>query len=291
MTETGAAHYRAFFGELRRLGYVEGENLVVDRYFGGGRIGQYRELVGEVIRGQPDAVLAVSSNLVLEFKAQTSTLPVVGSVSDPVALGIARSLARPGENITGVATDAGLEVWGKRLGLLKEPIPSLSRVGLLVAPTPLGRRGAEAVRKISKEKGLAIIEVPLESPLNEMGYRRAFAAFVREGAEAVYVGDEGEHSPHYRLIIDLAQQHRLPASYPFSGFVRAGGLMAYAADLPDLFVHAAKQLDQILKGTKPGEVPFYQATKFDLAINLKTAKALGIEIQTSLLAQADEVIE
>jgi putative ABC transport system substrate-binding protein len=291
MSETGVPQYRTFFGELRRLGYVEGQNLVVERYFGGGRSEQYRELVGNVVRTRPDAVLAVSSNLVLELKAQTATIPVVGSISDPIALGIAPSLARPGGNITGVATDAGLEVWSKRLDLLKAAIPTLSRVGLLVAPTPLGRRGATALKEVSQKEGIVLVGSPLDTPIDEIAYRRAFAAFVHERAEAVYLGDEAEHGPNSRLIVELAQNHGLPAIYPFRGFVGIGGLMSYAADLPDLFLHAADQIDQILKGTKPGDIPFYQATKFNLGINLKTAKALGLEIPVSLLAQADEVIE
>ena len=291
MSETGVPQYRAFFGELRRLGYVEGENLVVERYFGAGRSKEYGKLVSDVVRSRPDAVFTASSNLVLEFKAQTTTIPIVGAISDPIALGIVPSLARPGGNITGVTTDAGLEVWTKGLGLLKAAIPTLSRVGLLVTPTPLGKRGAAALKKACDKEGIVLVGSPLDTPIDETAYRRAFATLVQEKVGAVYVGDEAEHGPNYRLILELAQMHGLPAIYSYLGIVQAGGLMAYAPDLPDLWRHAAADVDQILKGTKAGEIPFLQPTKFDLAINLKTAKALGIEISPNLLAQADEVIE
>ncbi|HEV2551050.1 MAG TPA: ABC transporter substrate-binding protein [Stellaceae bacterium] len=291
MSETGAENYRVLFGELRRLGYVEGQNLMVERYFGGGRSKEYGKLVSDVLRGSPELVLVTASNLMLEFKAQTTTIPLVGDVGDPIALGITSSLAHPGGNITGVASDAGLEVWSKRLSLLKAAIPTLSRVGLLVTPTPFGQRGAAVLKEACDKEGIILIGSPLDTPIDETAYRRAFATLAQEKVEAVYVGEEGEHTPHLRLIIELAQKHGLPAIYAYRWVVQAGGLMAYAADLPDRFLHVAKQIDQILKGTKPGDIPFYQAQKFRFVINLKTAKALGIEISPNLLAQADEVIE
>ena len=140
--------------------------------------------------------------------------------------------------------------------------------------------------------GIKIVGSPLDEPVDETAYRRVFAAMVQDGAEAVYVTPgTGAFFANRRLIVELIEKHGLPAIYPFHDYVEIGGFMAYAADVPDLFLHAANQIDQILKGTKPGEIPFYQPRKFNLVINLKTAKALGIEIPNSLLAQADEVIE
>jgi putative ABC transport system substrate-binding protein len=247
-------------------------------------------MVGEVVRRRPDAVLAISGRgLLSEFKAQTATIPIVGHSSDPVGLGIVPSLARPGGNITRVSTDGGPEISGKSLGLLKEAIPKLSRVGLLIMQ---GESVAGVLKEAADKIGISFVGSPLDEPVDEAAYRRAFADMVREGAEAVYVAPgTGAFFVHRRLIVELLEKQGLPAIYPFSAFVEIGGLMAYVADVSDLFLHAANQIDQILKGTKPGDIPFYQARKFDLIINLKTAKALGLEMPNSLLAQADEVIE
>jgi putative tryptophan/tyrosine transport system substrate-binding protein len=237
------------------------------------------------------AVQTLSDNLLLEFKTQTTTIPIVGAVPDPLALGIVPSLARPGGNITGVSGDAGIEIWGKRLDLLREAIPKLSRIGLLTTPTPWGLRSAAILEEMSKKAGVSLVGWPLDTPIDEQAYRHAFAVIVQQAAEAVYVGDEAEHFSNRRLIVELAQKNRLAAIYPFREAVEIGGLVAYAIDFIDIFRHAADEVDQILKGTQPGDIPFYQARKFELVINLKTAKALGIEIPGSLLARADEVIE
>jgi putative ABC transport system substrate-binding protein len=174
---------------------------------------------------------------------------------------------------------------------LKEAIPTLSRVGLLVAPTLVGQHGAATLKEASTMQDISLVGSPLDSPFDEAAYRRAFAAMVQEGAEAVYVADQQESWPNLQLIVELAEKHRLPAIFPMSEAVKMGGLMAYAIDYSDQYLHAAAAIDQIFRGTKPGDIPFYQATKFDLFINLKTAKALGIEISPNLLARADEVIE
>jgi putative ABC transport system substrate-binding protein len=289
MSETGAEHYRAFLGELRRLGYVEGQNLVVERFSAGGHEERFPEIVGEVVRRHPDAVLAIG--MLREFKAQTATIPIVGYSSDPVTLGIVQSLARPGGNITGVSIDGGLETWGKCLGLLKEAIPKLSRVGLLVMSAQESQL-AGIVKEAADKMGISIVAPPLDGPLDETAYQRAFADMVQQGAEAIYVTPgTGAFFADRRLIVELVEKHRLPAIYPFPDFVKIGGLMAYVANTQDIFLHAAEQIDEILKGREPGDIPFYQARKFDLVVNLKTAKALGFEIPVSLLARADEVIE
>ena len=286
ISETGSVFYRAFLGELRRLGYAEGQNLVVDRFSGAGRSEKYRELVDDVVRSRPDVVLTISTLLTVEFKAQTKTIPIVTVVADPTALGIA-SVSRPGGNITGVY--AGVE--SKRLGVLKEAIPKLSRVGLLVAPTPQGHDAAARVKEVADKTGISLVLAPVDNPDDDAAYHRAFAAMVADGIEAVYVVDQSEYFAKRRLLVELANEHRLPAVYGFREVVEIGGLMAYAVDYGDQFLHAADEVSEILKGTKPGEIPFYQASKFDFAINLNTAKALGIELPPNLLAQADEVIE
>jgi putative ABC transport system substrate-binding protein len=285
--------YGPFLEELRRLGCVEGENLVVERYSGEGQPERYPALVSEVVRSKPDAVFLSQNQLALEFKAQTTTVPCVCGMIDPVGFGVVQSLSRPGGNITGIDGDAGLQTWGKRLGLLKEAVPGLSRVGLLIVPNPLGHRATTLLREAAQRIGLSLIASPLASPFDEHAYRRAITALLRNGAEAVYVGDQYENYVHRRVIIELTNQHRLPSIFAFrlQDTVQIGGLITYSPDWDDQFRQAAQQIEQILRGTSPGDIPFVQARKFELGINLKTAKALGIEIPNSILAQADEVIE
>ena len=283
--------YRPFFEELRRLGYVEGQNLVVERYFAGelSRGQQYSEVISNVVRSNPDVIFTAIVNLLLALKAQTTTIPIVTAVYDPVSWGFAESLAHPGGNITGTAVL--IETWGKRLGLLKEAIPKLSRVGLLVPPTLVGQRGTAILKEASEKAGVSLVLAPLDSPYDETVYRRAFAAMVQEGVEAVYVGEQVENWANRRLIVELAERHGLPAIYFYREFVDIGGLMAYEPDVADYFGHAADAVVQILKGTKPGDIPFYVVRKFNFVINMKTAKALNLDIPPTLLAQADEVIE
>jgi putative tryptophan/tyrosine transport system substrate-binding protein len=283
--------YGPFLGELRRLGYLEGLNLVIERFSAEGHLERYREIVSEVVRATPDAVFVFQAQLTLELKTQTTTIPVVGASGDPVGAGIVPSLARPGGNITGVDGDGGMEAWGKRLGLLKELVPRLSCLGLLAPPTLQGQRGAVMLKEASNKIGVSVIGSSLATPLDETAYRRAFAAMVQDGAEAVFVGNQNENLANRRLIVELCGEHRLPAIYASDTFVQIGGLLAYSPDWTEVIRHAAGQIDQILKGVKPGDIPFYQARKFLLPINLKTAQALGIEISPNLLAQADEVIE
>jgi putative ABC transport system substrate-binding protein len=283
--------YRPFLEELRRLGYVEGQNLVVERYYAGERSrAQYSEVISDVVRSSPDVIFVGVTTLLLDLKAQTATIPIVAAVvDDPVAWGFAESLAHPGGNITGTAL---FMIGGKRLGLLREAIPKLSRVGLLNNPLTLeGQRVTAMLKEASEKAGISLVLAPLDSPYDETVYRRAFAAMVQAGAEAVYVVGQIENWANRRLIVELAERHGLPAIYSNRGFVDIGGLMDYEPDVADGFGHAADAVVQILKGTKPGDIPFYVVRKFNFVINLKTAKTLGIEIPPTLLAQADEVIE
>jgi putative tryptophan/tyrosine transport system substrate-binding protein len=285
------AAYRTLFEVLRRRGYAEGPNVVVERFSGQGRADYYPELVRDVVRSKPDVILAVTSRLVLDFKAATATIPVVGMMGDPVGWGIVSSLAHPGGNITGVSADAGLEMWGKRIELLKAVAPRVSRAGFLFSRRIWDAPYGAMVREATSKAGVSLIGPPLDAPLAEAEYRRVFAAMMHEGAEALLVGDQPENFTNRRLIVELTEMGRLPAISPYREHVELGGLMAYAYDLGDMGRGAADQVDQILRGTKPGEIPIYQATKFELGINLKTAKALGLTIPSSLLTVADEVIE
>jgi putative ABC transport system substrate-binding protein len=226
---------------------------------------------------------------VLDLKAATSTIPIVAILSQPVESGIVPSLARPGGNITGISIDIGVDQWLKRVQLLKEAVPQISRLGFLV--TRYGLRFSALMREIELRNSVSIVGPPLERPTNEQEYRRVFAALVQEGAEGLVVTDAPENFTYRTLIIELAEEGRLPAIYVYREFVEPGGLMSYGPDVPDLGHRIADVADKILKGAKPGEIPIFQPTKYDLSINLKTARTLGIELPPLLVARADNVIE
>jgi putative ABC transport system substrate-binding protein len=290
ISASGEPFYRAFFEELSRLGYVEGQNLGVERYSGDGRTERYAELARDVVNTHPDLILAVGGRLSLDFKMATTTIPIVTMIIDPIAMGLVASIARPGGNITGVAIAAGLEIIGKRMGLLVEAMPKLSTVGYLASrPFWEDPRGA-AVREAAKQAGISLSPVML-SAFDEAEYQRVFRSMEQDRADAFMVSDEPENSINHATIVELAAKARIPAIYPFRDYVEAGGLMAYSIDLVDISRRLANLIDKILKGANPGDIPFYQPTKFELSINLKTAKALGLEMPAMLLGRADEVIE
>jgi putative ABC transport system substrate-binding protein len=289
---SGSPLIRAIFEELRRLGYVEGRNLVVERYSGGGRAAHYPELAREVARRNPDVIITFTNNLVLDFKAATTTIPITAIFADPTASGIVSSLGRPGGNITGVSVDVGPDQWGKRLALLHEALPRMSRVGLIASRNLWAlARDAAAIREAELKLGVSLVGSPLDHPIQEAEYRRVFAVLAQEGADGLIVSDETESVTNQRLIVDLAERGRLPTVYPFQLFIEAGGLMAYGIDLRDLGHRVAAMVHQVLKGKKPADLPVQQPTKFELVINLRTAKGLGLTIPPALLARADEVIE
>jgi putative tryptophan/tyrosine transport system substrate-binding protein len=293
LTETaGIPRYRAFFEEMRHLGYVEGQNLVIERYSAGGRTDRYGETVQEVVRSRPDLIFPIGARMTVLFKqAEARTTPVVAFTSDPIAYGITTSLARPGSNITGVVPESGMNTWDKVLQFVKEAVPAASKVAYLAPRAAWEGVQATTIRDAATRLGISLFGAPLESPINEPEFRRAFATMVQEGANAVIVADTAENYAFMQLIIELAEKSRLPTGCPNRDFVELGGLLAYAADYPALFRQVARYIDQVLKGAPAGEIPFYQATKFELVINRKTADALGLTLPTSLLALADEVIE
>jgi putative ABC transport system substrate-binding protein len=275
-----------------RLGYVEGRNLVIERYSGEGRAAHYPDLARQIVSRNPDLIIAIASELVQDVKAATSTIPIVGVFGDPVLWGIASNLARPGGNITGVSVDVGLDQRLKLFQLLKEAVPQITRVGYLQSRNAReGIGAAPRIREAELRNSLSIVGPPLERPTDEQEYRRVFAALAQEGAEGLVVLDEAENITYRTLIVELAAKGRLPTIYPWPQCVEAGGLMAYGIDLSDVGHRVADLVDQILKGAKPGEIPIFQPTQFELVINLKTAKTLGIELPSLLVARADNVIE
>jgi putative tryptophan/tyrosine transport system substrate-binding protein len=250
----------------------------------------YPDLVRQIVSRNPDLIIAFNNFLVLDVKAATSTIPIVGIFARPVESGIVPSLARPGGNITGVSTDAGLDLQAKRMQLLKEALPQMSKLGILYTRNLFEHYGGE-IREEALRNSVSIVGPRLEWPTDEQEYHRVFLAFAEEGAEGLVVADQSEHFVHRRLIVELAAKHRLPTIYVYPPFVEAGGLMSYGIDLSDLGHRVADMVDQILKGAKPADIPIFLPTKFELSINLKTAKTLGIELPPLLVARADHVIE
>jgi putative ABC transport system substrate-binding protein len=286
----GSPAIAAMFEELIRLGHVEGRNLLIERYSGEGRAAHYPDLARQIVSRSPVLIIVLTSNFVFDVKAATSTIPIVGVFADPVGLGIVASLARPGGNITGVTVDVGEDQWTKRVQLLKEAVPHISRLGFLATRIRREQYSA-AIQEIALRNSVSIVGPPLEHPTDEQEYHRVFAALAQEGADGLLVSDESENNAYRGLIVELAEKGRLPTIYPWRQFVEAGGLMSYGIDLTDLGHRVADIVDQILKGAKPGEIPIFQPTQFELSMNLKAAKTLGIELPPLLVARADKVIE
>ena len=288
LTETSTNRFwRELFLEIRRLGYVEGQNLVIERYSGEGRAELYPKLARDVANSNPNLIVVFTDWMVIPLKAATSTIPIVAMTTDPVNFGLVPSMSRPGGNITGVSIDAGLQLWGKRLELFREVVPKISKLailGLRQVPKP-------SIQAAAEKAGVAVVGSYLENP-SEAEYRRVFAFMSQEGADALMVDDSPELITKAQLICELAKKYRLPAIYPDRSYIEhGGGLMAYGVDFVELFHQTARTIDRILKGAKPGDIPYYQPTKFELVINQKAAKELGLVVPGSLLARADEVVE
>jgi putative tryptophan/tyrosine transport system substrate-binding protein len=291
LTETaGPVWVRQFFEALRGLGYAEGGNLVVARYSAEGRFDRFAALAAAVVSRNPDVIVMNLNALVNAFRAATATIPIVAIVGDPVRSGLVKSLAQPGGNVTGVSVDAGSEVNGKALQILKEAIPSAAKVAYLASREAWEGGPGEALREAGQRLGIAIVGIsPPE--VNDAQLRGSFADMAQQQIDAAVVGGEGNFLAQRALIVELAEKYRLPLMCPYRDYVELGGLMAYAPDLGELARRMADDVHQILTGAKPDDIPVYQPTKFVLVINLKTAEALGLTIPRVILAQADEVIE
>src|SRR5256886_665599 len=291
LTETGGGSaWRAFFAELRRLGYVEGQNLIIERYSAEGHHERYAGLAREIVAHNPDVIVTGTNPVVITFKAATSTIPVVAFMLDPLHAGLVTSLSRPGGNVTGITLDAGIEIWGKRLQLLKEAIPSTTKAAFLGMREGWEGTSGQALREAGDRLGISLVFMfPQQGTPSEI--ERVFAAMEQQRPDAVLVSGEGDLYANRQLIAELAEKNRLPAICPYRDYVDAGVLMGYTVDLAELLRRMADDVHKILHGAKPGDIPIYQATEFQLLINLKTAKALGLTLPPALLARADEVIE
>jgi putative ABC transport system substrate-binding protein len=282
----------SFLQGLRERGYVERQNIIIEYRAADGQIERFTELAKELVELNLDLIVASNTPAARAAKQATTTIPIVVPVmGDPVGDGLAASLARPGGNITGM-TFLGPELATKRLELLKQALPTISRVAALWHPGAYGESTMKhMLRAIEAGAGSLLVQLQLVEVQGAGEFDRAFGAMTRERADALIVLPSPMLFSERRHIVDLATRHRLPSIAMAREFVELGGLMAYGASLPDLFRRAGVYVDKIMQGTKPADLPVEQPTKFELAINLKTAKAFGIEMPDKLLVAADEVIE
>ncbi len=280
LTESGGTYWiRRFHEELRALGHREGTNLVIERFSAEGSSSRFAALASEVVGRAPEIIVTNLNPLVKAFMTATTTIPIVAIMSDPSAAGLVTSIARPGSNLTGVSVDTGVGIPAKRLQILKEAVPTAVRIAHL-----LGSRSEE------ERSGVTLVAMILVE-VDEAHLRGAFAEMAQQNIDAALVSWTGTFLAQRALIVELAAQYRLPIIYPYRAYAEDGGLMAYAPELGELATRMANNVHQILGGAKSGDIPIYQPTKFELVINLATAKALGLTIPPLLLAQADEVIE
>jgi putative tryptophan/tyrosine transport system substrate-binding protein len=279
----------AFRQGMREHGYVDGQNIIFDERWAEGRSERFPELISELVRLKASVIVTVSTPAALAAKNATTTIPIVFIAGDPLGSGLVPSLARPGGNLTGLSIFLGDEFSGKWLQLLKEAVPKVSRVAVLWNPTnPANPAYLTVLRGVAQKLGVTLQPEEIRDPGQ---FDRAFASMTAKRAQALVVVIDPLTVRYRGRIVELAAKNRLPAMYGFREFVDAGGLMAYGANVPYLCRRAAIYVDKILKGAKPGDLPVEQPTQFDLAVNLKTAKALGLTIPPSLLRRADEVIE
>ncbi len=239
----------------------------------------------------PDVIVCYGMPTAGRLKALTSTIPIVAYTGDPISFGLISSLSHPGGNITGVGVDAGIEIWGKRLELLSQSVPKL--VNVLFVSTQGGWDGAggRAVREAAQKLGISLVRATVNSPYDEAEYRRTFSSIQGDQLDGITLSDEGVHFRNRFLLVQLIEQMRIPAIYTYRDQVEAGGLMAYSYDIKPAVRRQAMQVVEILHGANPADMPYFQETRFDLVINLKTAKALGLEIPAGLVASANVVIE
>jgi putative ABC transport system substrate-binding protein len=293
LTMNGRRAYKAYFGELGRLGYIEGQNLTIERYSALGQSGRFEVIAREIVASHPDLIVCVSGVLARLLKSITTIIPIVATSADPIAGGLVTNLARPDRNVTGVSADAGLEVNAKRLQLLEEAAGSPTYVHVLTPPSsrPLAEQTLAVLQQAARGTTVILKLAILDQKMDRDAFERVFDTMERNSVAGLIVSDAPEHLTNRQLIVDLAAKHHMPTIYPFREFVEVGGLMSYGVDAADMLRRLADVTGKILEGSKPGDIPFQQQTKFELMLNRITAKSLGLEFSANLMAVADEVVE
>jgi putative tryptophan/tyrosine transport system substrate-binding protein len=284
-----SARVDALRQRLRELGYVEGKNIVIEYRYAEGKLERLPDLAAELVRLKVDVIVTASNLGILAAKKASATIPIVfAAASDPVGTGLVSSLARPGGNITGLSSIAP-DLEGKRLELLKEAFPKVARVAFLwQSGGPRGNDPLTGLEPAAKVLGVKLQSLEVRR-LDD--FASAFARAKMDGAQALIMATGPLIHTQHSQVLDFAAKNRLPAMYPGSEYVEAGGLMSYAPNYTDLYRRAADFVDKILKGTKPADIPIEQPTKFEFFVNLKTAKQIGVTIPSSVLARADRVIK
>jgi putative ABC transport system substrate-binding protein len=288
LTESAGPFWmRRFFETLRGLGDVEGNNLVVERFSAEGRSDRFAELATEVVSRKPDVIVSNFNDLVKAFANATSTIPIVMIAGDPIVGGLVKNLARPGGNLTGVSINAGIEIYAKRVQILKEAIPTMLRVGHLLSGSWEGGSWASL-----DQQGLGVsVTRFLLTTVDDAELQRAFAELARQKFDAAIIDEGGSFLAQRTAVVELAERHRIPIIYPYRDYVDQGGLIALAPNLGELAERMADDVHQLFNGAKAGDIPIYQPSKFQMIINLRTAKTIGLDIPATLIARADEVIE
>jgi len=283
------ANLDAFIHGLRELGYIEGKNILIEYRFAEGKAERLPELAIELVRLKVDAIFTGGTPAIFALKQATKTIPIVFfSTSDPIGTGVVASLAHPGGNITGISVLAS-DLWPKRLELLKEISPKLSRVAMVWNKGNAGMAlEAKATQEVAGPLGVTLQDRGVKDP-NELD--TVFALMIKDRPDGFLALMDPVLTSHQKRILDFLVQNRLPAIFESRGWVEAGGLISYGANYPDAYRRAATLIDKILKGAKPADLPVEQPTKFELVINLKTAKQIGLTIPPNVLARADKVIK
>ena len=282
----------AFRQGLRELGWNEGRNVVIEYRFAEGQADRLPALAEELVRLKVDIIVASPTPSAQAAKDATQTIPIVGlSLTEPVAVGLVPSLARPSGNVTGLTYGVDTEIFGKQLQLLKEAIPGVRRVALLANPASGGP--SYSLRMESVKSAARSLDLPLQIlEVREPGdFEGAFAAMLKERSGALFLSGDAMFFVHRARLAELALRNRLPSMSTQRQWVEAGGLLSYAPSFPDQWRRAASYVDRILRGAKPADLPIEQPRKFELVVNLKTAKSLGLTISQHVLARADEIIQ
>jgi len=286
---TNDAAYASLFERLRELGYVEGQNIIVERRYAEGRAERFQEFAAEMVRLKADVVITSTTPAALALRDATTTIPIViPTAIDPVGTGLIVSLAHPGGNITGGAL-LSAELGAKRIELIKEVVPGLSRTAILWnGANPANTLAWRETEGAARALGVTLQSYNVQGPKD---FNIAFATMAQRRPDAVSVLTDALITKYQKEIVDFAISKRLPSVFPSKDPIKLGGLLSYGPHYSEMVRRAASQVDKILRGTQPSDLPMEQPTTFELVINLKTAKALGISVPPTLLARADEVIE
>lgn len=280
--------YGEFIRAMRKLGYVEGKNLQLEWRFADSHTERLPALAAELVKIRPDVIVTHTTPGAQAAQAATRTIPLVVSVGDPLVSGLVKSLARPGGNLTGIS-QVSLEATTKQVEVLKGTLPQLSRLGLLINPSgAVSSKVIKSVQDAGKAMGITVIPVHASTPEE---IERGFAVLGKERTEALIIANDGFLNGRKEQLASLALKHRLPSISPYRDQAEAGGLMSYGDNFAELYGKLAAYTDRILKGAKPGDLPFEQVARLELVLNLKTAKLLGVKIPHSILQRADRVIE